>query len=99
MTTLTNLSLKVILQKLATLGWMAKWVIESSKFDIAIDLSSYEVQVLANFVSKYTIFEEKLTMEEPETLDGGSHWILHVDGASNSQGSGVGSSLQAWKEL
>lgn len=49
-----------------------------------------KAQVLANFIIEYTIPDEEQIEErsklEPTTLS----WILHVDGTSNIQGSGVG---------
>ncbi|XP_073112382.1 uncharacterized protein [Elaeis guineensis] len=54
-----------------------------------------KTQVLADFIAECTIADNKLedaTTKEAATLepDLRSTWVLHIDGASNAQGSGAG---------
>ncbi|XP_015944154.1 uncharacterized protein LOC107469288 [Arachis duranensis] len=75
----TNQPLRQILTKLELAECLTKWSIELSEFDIQFQpRSGLKAQVLADFVSELT-------------SDGNNKpWELHVDGASNREGSGAG---------
>ncbi|MDV3197488.1 MAG: hypothetical protein Q8879_00115, partial [Candidatus Phytoplasma australasiaticum] len=59
-----------------------KWSIELSEFDVQYQArNSLKSQALADFV---------VELSAPETSTSELQWTLHVDGASNPQGSGAG---------
>ena len=85
---------------------MTKWIVKLDKFDIQYHPHpSMKAQVLANFIVKYTIPNNKPKDETDDTIkqtttpkpDLRLTWVLHIDGASNAQDSGVGSFLQISK--
>ncbi|XP_073099648.1 uncharacterized protein [Elaeis guineensis] len=87
---------------------MAKWAVKLDEFDIQYrPRSSMKAQVLADFVTECTIFDNKSkdtddnTIKEATTLkpDLKSTWVLHIDGASNAQGSGAGLILTNFEGL
>ena len=66
--------------------------IKLEKFDIEYQpRTTIKTQVLMNFIIKYMILEEQLnfTIHESEISVEDNWWILHIDGASNFQGSSV----------
>ncbi|XP_073103293.1 uncharacterized protein [Elaeis guineensis] len=78
---------------------MTKWTVKLGEFNIQYRLQpSMKVQVLADFIAECTIFDNKPedtndnTIKEATTLKLNlkSIWMLHIDGASNAQGSGAG---------
>ena len=96
---LTDQPLKAILHQPDTSDRMVKWVIKLSEFDIQYrPRPSMKAQVLADFVVKCTIPDNKSEDETSDTIkqamtpesDLTSIWVLHIDGASNAQGSEVG---------
>ncbi|KAG7600736.1 Ribonuclease H-like superfamily [Arabidopsis suecica] len=86
---LTTQPLRAILHSPSQSGRLAKWAIELSKYDIQFRARvSLKTQVLADF-----LIELPLVPNEEEEKEG--PWILHVDGASSKQGSGIGIRLQS----
>ncbi|KAL0289538.1 UNVERIFIED_CONTAM: Ribonuclease HI [Sesamum radiatum] len=80
----TNIPLKQVLGKPQTLGQLIKWTIELSEYDISyLPRTTIKAQALADFVSEITGTNQE---EVPEARP----WLLHVDGSSSAQGSGVG---------
>ena len=64
-----------------------KWAIELSEFDIRYKLkTAIKGQVLADFIMEFTSTEPA---ENAQTMPNLPIWKLSVDGAANSQGSGV----------
>lgn len=58
---LTNQPLKTILQCLDILGRMVKWAIKLSEFNISYQPRlAMKVQVLANFIAKYSWLDEEV---------------------------------------
>ena len=77
---------------------MVKWAVKLGKFDIQYrPRPSIKVQVLADFVAEYTISDDKPEDTDDNAIkqvmtpepDLRSTWVLHIDGASNAQGSGA----------
>ncbi|KAG7583595.1 Ribonuclease H-like superfamily [Arabidopsis suecica] len=91
---LTTQPLRKILHSPSQSGRLAKWIIELSEYDIQFRARvSLKSQVLADF-----LIELPLVPNEEEEKEG--PWILHVDGASSKQGSGIGIRLQSpWGEV
>jgi len=84
---MTNQPIRQILQKLEVSGQLVKWAIELSEYDISFEpRSPIKAQVLFDFVAELT----PIAMEGEEY--GG--WVLLVDRAMNSKGSGVGIILE-----
>lgn len=88
---LTNQPLRNVLHKPDMLGKMLQWVIELSEYRIDYQPSlSIKGQVMVDFVTE---------VPQPPTPDKESGktgwWILHVDGASRTSGSGVGLLLES----
>ena len=67
-----------------------------SEFDIQYrPRPALKVQVLADFIAEFPTTDQGSEGENPGGAaiaepDPGSTWVLHIDGASNAQGSGVG---------
>jgi len=80
---LTTFPLRTILHSPSQSGRLAKWAVELSEYDIEYrPRTSAKSQVLADFLVELPT--ETITNEEPN-----STWLLHVDGSSSKQGSGV----------
>ena len=82
---LIDLPLRTLLQRLDTLGRMAKWIVELSEFDLSyVSRSSMKAQILTDFVVECTSTDDNEIKEQlkEETLK--PTWILYVDGASNA---------------
>ena len=97
---LTQLSLKTILRSADYTGRIAKWGTILGAFDIKyVSRTSVKGQVLANLVAEFTEPEvDELLADrnkDEKYVDTISQycpptWEVHVDGASNQKGSGVG---------
>lgn len=93
---LTDQPLKTFLQPSDASEGMVKRAIKISEFDIYHLRPSIKAQVLADFIEctwsddkREEVSAEQLTKQSDSRII----WILHVDGASNFQGSGAGSIL------
>ncbi|XP_027936375.1 uncharacterized protein LOC114191403 [Vigna unguiculata] len=85
---MTDQPIKQILQKPEVSGRLAKWAIELSEYDISFEpRGPIKAQVLSDFLAELT--PSPAQHEAPEAT-----WILSVDGASNSKGSGAGIILE-----
>jgi len=85
---MTYQPIKQILQKPKVSGRLAKWAIELSKYDISFESRGpIKAQVLSDFLAELT---PSPTKEEEVTAG----WILSVDRATNSKGSGAGIILE-----
>ncbi|XP_057760072.1 uncharacterized protein LOC130980403 [Arachis stenosperma] len=77
----TDQPLRQILTRPELAERLIKWSIELSEFDIQYESrKALKSQILADFVSK-------MTNETQHTV---ANWSIHVDGASNREGSGAG---------
>ncbi|XP_015966622.1 uncharacterized protein LOC107490362 [Arachis duranensis] len=77
----TDQPLRQILTRPELAGRLIKWAIELSEFDIQYEpRKTLKSQVLANFISEMT----------NDTQHTEVSWSIHVDGASNKEGSGAG---------
>ena len=100
MVVLTQLPLKTILRSANYTGRIAKWGTILGAFDIRyMPCTSVKGQVLADFVAEFTELEvDELLADrnkDEKLVDTISQycpptWEVHVDGASNQKGSGVG---------
>ena len=84
----TEYPMKQILHNPETFGRLIKWAIELSEFDIRYKLRTVvKGQILADFIMEFTPAQSteatQLALDLPI-------WRLSIDGAANSQGSGVG---------
>ncbi|KAG7559607.1 Ribonuclease H-like superfamily [Arabidopsis thaliana x Arabidopsis arenosa] len=86
---LTTQPLRAILHSPSQSGRLVKWAIELSEYDIQFRTrTSLKSQVLADFLIE-------LPLVSMEVKENEGPWILHVDGASSKQGSGIGIRLQS----
>ncbi|XP_016206094.1 uncharacterized protein LOC107646425 [Arachis ipaensis] len=77
----TDQPLRQILTRPELTGRLIKWSIELSEFDIQYESrKTLKSQVLADFISEMT----------NDTQNTEVSWSMHVDGASNKEGSGAG---------
>ncbi|KAL0405250.1 UNVERIFIED_CONTAM: hypothetical protein Slati_3838900 [Sesamum latifolium] len=80
----TNTPLKQTLDKPDTSGRLVKWAVELSEYDISyLPRTTIKAQALADFISEMA----KMTIKDASQ---DQKWLLHVDGSSTAQGSGVG---------
>ena len=81
---LTTFPQRTILHSPSQSGRLAKWAVELSEYDIEYrPRTSAKSQVLADFLVELPMVT--VTNKEPN-----STWLLHVDGSSSKQGSGIG---------
>ncbi|XP_074299263.1 uncharacterized protein LOC141630326 [Silene latifolia] len=80
-------------------GRMSKWSMHLSGYDIRYDpRTTIKSQALADFVSAFSLAIQNLADEEILTLKGNKEvevWKMHIDGASNQRGTGVGLILRS----
>ncbi|XP_057719609.1 uncharacterized protein LOC130934033 [Arachis stenosperma] len=77
----TDQPLRQILTRPELAGRLIKWSVELSEFDIRYESrKTLKSQVLADFISEMT----------NDTYNTDVRWTIHVDGASNKEGSGAG---------
>ena len=80
--------MKQVLHKPETSVRLIKWAIKLIEFDIRYrPKTAIKGQVLADFVMEFTSAEP---VKNAQTVTDPSIWKLSVDGAANTQGSGVG---------
>ncbi|XP_074297654.1 uncharacterized protein LOC141628402 [Silene latifolia] len=91
---ITNYRLKTIMRKPELSGRMAKWSVHLSGYDLKFEpRTAIKSKALADFVSDFCpalqtqAEQDILNLEEDK---GEQVWELHVDGASNAKGAGVG---------
>ncbi|XP_073117080.1 uncharacterized protein [Elaeis guineensis] len=93
---LTDQPLRAILHRPDTSGRLAKWAMRLSKFDIQYrPRPALKAQVLADFIAECPTTDLPSGEGSPVEVgtpdcDPDSAWVLHIDGASNAQGSGAG---------
>ena len=87
----TDCPLKLILQKPEVSGRLTKWAVELSEYDIRYTpKAAVKGQAVSDFIAEFTEpdAEVRRAMEKEQT--GKLQWKLHVDGSSNTHGSGAG---------
>nr|KYP71888.1 Retrovirus-related Pol polyprotein from transposon 17.6 [Cajanus cajan] len=86
----TDYPIKQILRKPDLAGRMTAWSIELSEYGIKYESrGALKAQCLADFIAKLT----------PNIPTKEQSWILHVDGSSNTKGSGAGIILEGPNEM
>ncbi|XP_062088909.1 uncharacterized protein LOC133795475 [Humulus lupulus] len=91
----TDYPLKQVLNKPDLSGRLSKWAIELGTYDIRFSpRKAKKGQVLADFQVEIQSFTPDTL---PELLESETDWVwpMHTDGASNSQGAGIGIVLEA----
>ncbi|XP_074291829.1 uncharacterized protein LOC141618635 [Silene latifolia] len=82
------------MRKPELLGRMSKWSVHLSGYDIRYDpRTAIKSQTLADFVPDFSPAILNLADEEILTLKGNKEaevWKMHIDGASNQRGAGLG---------
>ncbi|XP_027158450.1 uncharacterized protein LOC113760075 [Coffea eugenioides] len=92
----TDQPLRQVLSRLEASGRLTKWAIELREYDLSYESrTAIKAQALANFLAELTFDEanENISAKTPTTAEP-QRWILHVDGSSNSEGSGAGLLLE-----
>ncbi|KAK0603822.1 hypothetical protein LWI29_009058 [Acer saccharum] len=87
----TDCPLKLILQKPEVSGRLTKWAVELSEYDIRYTpKAAVKGQAISDFIAEFTEpdAEVRRIMEDEQTNK--FQWKLHVDGSSNTHGSGAG---------
>ncbi|KAK0574862.1 hypothetical protein LWI29_030229 [Acer saccharum] len=87
----TDCPLKLILQKPEVSGRLTKWAVELSEYDIRYTpKAAVKGQAVFEFIAEFTEpdAEVRRAMEDEQTTK--FQWKLHVDGSSNTHGSGAG---------
>ena len=83
-----DLPIRKVLHKPDVAGWMVRWAVELSEFDVQFEpRGPIKGQVYADFVVE-------LSSTAIHQDEGDFQWVLSVDGSSNQQGSGVGVILE-----
>ena len=94
----TDHPLKQVLQRPEASGWLLKWNIELSQFDLNFQpRRSIRGQAIADFIAEFTVPEEDIANEEVDPsklLFDPNAWRLYTDGARNDERSGAGIVLQ-----
>ncbi|XP_062075333.1 uncharacterized protein LOC133779379 [Humulus lupulus] len=91
----TDYPLKQVLNKPDLSGRLSKWAIELGTYDIRfLPRKAKKGQVLADFLVEIQYFTPDTL---PELLKSEAKWVwtMHTNGASNSQGAGIGIVLEA----
>ncbi|XP_027174210.1 uncharacterized protein LOC113773797 [Coffea eugenioides] len=97
----TDQPLRQILSRPEASGRLTKWVIELGEYDLSYEpRTAIKAQALADFLAELTYLEEvnetipATTQAVTSSTAEPQHWTLHVDGSSNSEGSGAGLLLE-----
>ncbi|XP_073107170.1 uncharacterized protein [Elaeis guineensis] len=88
--------LRAILHRPDTSGRLAKWAVKLGKFDIQYrPRPALKAQVLVDFIAECPTTDIQSGEDDPVKVGTSDccpdlTWVLHIDGASNAQGSGAG---------
>nr|KYP64516.1 Transposon Ty3-G Gag-Pol polyprotein [Cajanus cajan] len=86
----TNYPIKQILRKPDLASQMTAWSVELSEYGIKYESrGALKAQCLADFIAELT---PSVSLEDPS-------WTLHVDGSSNTKGSGAGIILEGSNDI
>ena len=88
---MTDQPLRQMLQKPDASGWLVKWSMELSEFDISYrPRGAIKAQTLADFMVDRVESGEEVQEEQPaEQEDPKGVWLVMVDGSRSEQGSGA----------
>nr|XP_027090572.1 uncharacterized protein LOC113711616 [Coffea arabica] len=96
----TDQPLRQVLSRPEASGRLTKWAIELGEYDLSYEpRTAIKAQALADFLAELT-FEEAneiipvITQAVTSSTAEPQQWTLHVDGSSNSEGSGAGLLLE-----
>ncbi|XP_027157746.1 uncharacterized protein LOC113759379 [Coffea eugenioides] len=92
----TDQPFRQVLSRPEAFGRLTKWAIEMGEYDLSYESrAAIKAQALANFLAELTFdgMKEATQNTTPATTEP-QRWILHVDGSSNSEGSGAGLLLE-----
>nr|CAD39966.2 OSJNBa0072D08.5 [Oryza sativa Japonica Group] len=97
-TVVTSYPLGQILHNREGTGWVVKWAIELSEFDLHFEpRHAIKSQALADFVAEWTPAPEPVSVPEassgPSQLPHIAHWVMQFDGSLSLQGAGAGVTL------
>nr|XP_017250771.1 PREDICTED: uncharacterized protein LOC108221400 [Daucus carota subsp. sativus] len=96
---MTNFPLRMVLSKPDMTGRMAKWSIRLSTYDIVYEpRTAIKSQALADFVADFSpslMAQAEVECQQLTTTQDQGPWILHTDGASNVNGTGLGLVLKS----
>ncbi|XP_027173140.1 uncharacterized protein LOC113772850 [Coffea eugenioides] len=88
----TDQPLRQVLSRPEASGRLTKWAIELGEYDLSYEpRAAIKAQPLADFLAELTFDKVKEAIPAPAESQ---RWILHVDGSSNSEGSGAGLLLE-----
>ncbi|XP_027158648.1 uncharacterized protein LOC113760293 [Coffea eugenioides] len=88
----TDQPLRQVLSRSEASGRLTKWAIELGEYDLSYEpRTAIKPQALADFLAEITF--DEVNESTPATAEP-QRWILHVDGSSNSEGSGAGLLLE-----
>ena len=100
----TNYPLKTIMSKPELSGRMSKWSVRLSTYDLTYEpRTSIKLHALADFMADFSpslALKDVMITETPSGLrviepEDTRPWVLHIDGASNARGTGLGIVLQS----
>ena len=81
------------MQKPEVSGRLTKWAIELGEFEIEYKpRSSIKGQAVSDFIAEFSKPTVNMRIAEADDLQSNYPWKLHVDGSSNTHGSGKNSS-------
>ncbi len=93
-TVLTDLPLKMLLQRSNFFGMITKWGVQLGSFGIEYEpRTAIKGQVLADFIAEFQQRPDELVssiLQETQFNLSSGKWKLFVDGASNCKGLGAG---------
>ncbi|XP_071901097.1 uncharacterized protein [Coffea arabica] len=96
----TDQPLRQVLSRPEASGRLTKWAIELEEYDLSYESrTAIKTQALADFLAEFTFDEvNKVTPATTQVTTPSivkpQRWTLHVDGSSNSEGSGAGLLLE-----
>nr|XP_027102673.1 uncharacterized protein LOC113723912 [Coffea arabica] len=94
--TRTDQPLRQVLSRPEASERLTKWAIELGEYDLSYEpRTAIKAQALADFLAELTFDEvNETTSANTQATAKPQRWILHVDGSSNSEGSGAGLLLE-----
>ncbi|KAI3797985.1 hypothetical protein L1987_33251 [Smallanthus sonchifolius] len=93
----TNYLIKCVLRKPEMSGWMAKWSVKLSAYDLIYEpRTTIKYQALADFVADFSSdIQQEADLEVQRLEESKDEWNLFTDGVSNVKGTGLGIILKS----